>query len=167
VWDDDAGRWLLLEPEVSDSFAARAGFDPLDVPPDKFVTGPRAWMAARSREIDPSRFMVTPDLVEPYTRGWFSLRHHVVQDLAALNKAEMLVWDQWGILDEEDPLARADTLDLLAKEISDPSCPADRISTWGRSEGLRVTQTVTSYSPAYPSPLKVDVTGVVEGMLNS
>jgi hypothetical protein len=167
VWDDDAGRWLLLEPEVSDSFAARAGFDPLDVPPDKFVTGPRAWMAARSREIDPARFLVAPDLLEPYTRGWFSLRHHVVQDLAALNKAEMLVWDQWGILDEEDPLARADTLDLIAKEISDPSCPADRISTWGQREGLRVTQTVTSYSPAYPSPLKVDVTRVVEGMLNS
>ena len=166
VWDDDAGRWLLLEPEVSDSFAARAGFDPLDVPPDRFVTGPRAWMAARSRKIEPARFLVTPDLSEPYTRGWYSLRHHLVQDLAALSKAEMLVWDQWGILDEEDPLGRADTLDLLAREISDPGCPAERISIWGRSEGLRVSPTVTSYSPAYSSPLKVDVTRVLEGMLD-
>ena len=166
VWDDDVGRWLLLEPEVSGSFAARAGFDPLDVPPDKFVTGPRAWVAARSGKIDPARFLVAPELLEPYTRGWFSLRHHIVQDLAALNKAEMLVWDQWGILNDEDPLVRTDMLDLLAKEISDPNCPADRISTWGRSEGLRLPRMVTSYSPAYSSPLEVDVTHVIEGMLN-
>ena len=167
VWDVEAGRWFLLEPEVSDAFAARAGFDPLNVPPDKFVTGPRAWMAARSGELDSERFLVVPDLLEPYTRGWFSLRHHVVQDLAALNKAEMLVWDQWGILDEGDPLGRAGTLDLLAKEISDSNCAADEISRWGRDEGLCVPRTVTSYSPAYPSPLKVDVSRVREGMLNS
>jgi hypothetical protein len=167
VWDDEDGRWFLLEPEVSDSFAARAGFDPMNVPPDKFVTGPRAWMAARSGETDPERFLVAPDLLEPYTRGWFSLRHHVVQDLAALNKSEMLVWDQWGILDESDPLGRASALDLLAKEIADSNCAADEITRWGREEGLSVPQTVTSYSPAYPSPLKVDISHVHEGMLNS
>jgi hypothetical protein len=166
VWDDDAGRWFLIEPEVTDSFAARAGFDPMNVPPDKFVTGPRAWMAARSGEMDPERFLVVPDLLEPYTRGWFSLRHHVVQDLAALNKAEMLLWDQWGILDEGDPLSRAGTLDVLAKEISDSNCAVDGITRWGREEGLRVPRTVTSYSPAYSSPLKVDVSRVLEGMLN-
>ena len=149
VWDGGADRWLLLDPEVTDSFAAKAGFDPLDVPSDKFVTGPRAWMAARSEEIDPERCMGAPffphDLEhEPRSKGWFSLRHHLVQDLAALNKAEMLVWDQWGILHEDDPLSRASMLDLLAREISDPDCAADRIVEWGRREGLRVPRKVTS-----------------------
>jgi len=168
VWDNRAGRWTLIDPEVSDSFTARAGFDPLNVPPNVFVTGPRAWMAARSGEIDPELFWGSSrsDMLR-HSKGWFSLRHHVVQDLAALNKAEMLVWDQWGILEEDDPLERADVMDLLARETSDSNCTADKIARRGREEGFRVPRKVTSYSPAYKSPLKVDVGRVLEGMLNS
>lgn len=49
VWDDDQQRWRFIEPEISDSFVpAGEAFDPLDVPPERFVTGPRAWVAARA-----------------------------------------------------------------------------------------------------------------------
>jgi hypothetical protein len=41
-------------------------------------------------QISPEKFVVAPDLDIPYTRGWLSLRHHVVQDLAALSKLEIL-----------------------------------------------------------------------------
>lgn len=168
VWDRGAGRWRLIEPEISDSFVPKGGaFDPLDVPPDRFVTGPRAWLAARSGQIDPDRFVVAPDLDEPYTRGWLSLRHHVVQDLAALNKAEMLVWDQWGILDEDDPLSRAELLDRLAHMTSQSDCSVTELTHWAGQDGLRVPSSVTSYSPAHPSPLHVDVSRVLDGMLTS
>lgn len=166
VWDRDEKRWRLVEPEVSDSFAPKGGvFDPLDVPPDRFVTGPRAWLAARSGQIDPERFVVAPDLEEPYTRSWLSLRHHIVQDLATLNKAEMLVWDQWGILNEDDPLGRAELLDRLALVTSHADCSAAAVAHWAQQEGLRVTPSVTSYSPAHPSPLTVDISRVLDGML--
>jgi len=167
VWDAGLGRWRLVEPEVREALASQHGFDPLDVPSERFVTGPKAWSAARLGEVDPERFVVSPDMLEPYTRGWLSLRHHVVQDLAALNKAEMLVWDQWGILNEDDPLGHTEMLDNLAEEISAPSCEVGIISEWGRREGLRVQSEVTSYSPAYPSPLKVDVSRVIDGSLYS
>jgi len=167
VWDVRTGHWRLVEPEVGDALASREGFNALDVPTDKFVTGMRAWSAARSGEVDPERFVVMPDFLEPYTRGWLSLRHHVVQDLAALNKAEMLVWDQWGILNEDDPLAHAVMLDRLVEEISTPNCGVSTISKWGQMEGLRVQADVTSYSPAYSSPLKVNVRKVLEGTLYS
>jgi hypothetical protein len=166
VWDSDQQRWRLIEPEISDHFVPKGGaFDPLDVPPERFVTGPRAWLAARAGQIDPERFVVAPDLDVPYTRSWLSLRHHVVQDLAALSKAEMLVWDQWGILNEDKPLGHADLLDQLARMTSHPDCSATDVVRWSQQEGLRVSPTVTSYSPAYPSPLTVDVSPVFAGML--
>ncbi len=164
VWDSGAKRWRPIESEICDALVAQVTFDPLDVPPNQFVTGPRAWLAARSGQIDPERFVVAPDLQEPYTRSWLSLRHHVVQDLAALNKAEMLVWDQWGILDEDDPLRHAEMLDSLARETADPNCAVTKLTKWSQQEGLRIPPMVTSYSPAHPLPLKVNVSRVLEGM---
>jgi hypothetical protein len=65
VWDQGEARWRLVEPEITDEFA-RSGeggaFDPLDVPADRFVIGPLAWIAARSGLEDPERFVVAPDL---------------------------------------------------------------------------------------------------------
>ena len=165
VWDSDEKRWRLVEPEITNAIVAKVGFDPLDVPLERFVTGPRAWIKARSGQIDPERFVVAPDLEIPYTRGWLSLRHHIVQDLAALNKAEMLVWDQWGILNEDEPLRHAMLLDELAKKTAEANCSAAAVSRWSRTEGLRITPTVTSYSPAHESPLEVDVKAVLEGTL--
>jgi len=115
--------------------------------------------------MDPERFVVAPDLEIPYTRSWLSLRHHIVQDLAALNKAEMLVWDQWGILDEDGPLGHVEMLDQLAGETSDSNCTVAELSKWSKREGIRVPLTVTSYSPAHSSPLKVDVSRVLNGMI--
>ena len=166
VWDSAQRHWRLIEPEIGDQFVpAGEAFDPLDVPPERFVTGPRAWLAARAGQIDPERFVVAPDLDEPYTRGWLSLRHHLVQDLAALNKAEMLVWDQWGILDEEDPLRHAEMLDQLARVTSQPNYSPAEVARWSRQEGLAVPSKVTSYSPAHVAPLIVDVDPVLAGML--
>jgi len=168
VWDRGAERWRLIEPEISDIFNPVGGaFNPLDVPPDRFVTGPRAWLAARSGQLDSERFVAAPEVHVPYTRSWLSLRHHVVQDLAALNKAEMLVWDQWGILDEDDPLRHAPLLDQLSRAIADPACSVAVLATWGQAAELRVPPTVTSYSPAYPDPLKVDVRRTIEDMIRS
>lgn len=168
VWDAPRQRWRLVEPEIADSFVpAGDPFDPLDVPRDRFVTGPRAWLAARSGQLEVGRFAVDPSLDIPYTRGWLSLRHHVVQDLAALNKAEMLVWDQWGILNEDDPLQHADMLDSLAHAIAEPDCPVATLSSWAQQEGIAVPRIVTSYSPSYPDPLHVDVSRTLDGMLKA
>jgi len=167
VWDSGETRWRLIEPEITRAIVTRVGFDPLDVPRDQFVTGPRAWIAARSGRIDPERFVVSPDLEDPYTRGWLSLRHHVVQDLAALNKAEMLVWDQWGILNEDDPLGRSRELDELAREIEETNCSPAIVAKWSRVEGLKITPSVTSYSPAYESAIEVDIRPVFDGVLAS
>ena len=157
IWDSEKHRWRLVEPEITPSIVTKVGFDPLDVPRDRFVTGPRAWISARSGEVDPERFVVEPDLRIPYTRSWLSLRHHVIQDLAALNKTEMLVWDQWGILNEDDPLRHSQELDALARETSSIDVGPEVVAKWSRVDGFKVSPSVTSYSPVQEQPLQVDV----------
>lgn len=154
-------RWRLVEPEVTAGFvaahAAGGTFDPLDVPRDRFVTGLDAWRMARARQADPAHFVVAPAVDDPYTRGWLSLRVHVVLDLAALAKAEMLLWDEWGLMDDADPLARATLLDRVAADTADPMVPPATIAQWIGQEGLAISETVTSYSPAWDGPRPVDV----------
>ena len=56
VWDGSAERWRLVEPEIDDDHTDPvdgASFDALDVPPDRFLTAPRAWQLARSGAVDP------------------------------------------------------------------------------------------------------------------
>ena len=67
--------------------------DWMDLADDQFVTGPRAWRAARAGRSDPERHLTAPGLDAPELRGWPLLARHVIHDLAALNKTEMLVWD--------------------------------------------------------------------------
>ncbi len=79
----------------------------------------------------------------------------------------MLVWDQEDILNEDEPLRYADILDQQARVTSHPDCSATDVLRWSQQEGLRVSPTVTSYSPAYPSPLTVDVSPVLIAMLQA
>ena len=109
VWDGPAGRWRLVEPEIHDDHPHPDGggsFDALDVPPDRFLTAPRAWQLARSGAVDAERFVISPDLELPTTWGMPQLRRSLVRDLAALNKTEMLLWEDWGIQDSRPPADR-------------------------------------------------------------
>src|SRR5438105_11843845 len=88
-----------------------AVIDPLDVPSDRFIVAPRAWLACRAGDADPERFVVDPGLDIPMTRSWPFLVHNLLQDLAALNKHEMVLWDWWGLAESNN--LTADQLDLL------------------------------------------------------
>ncbi|MDQ7802870.1 transglutaminase domain-containing protein [Amycolatopsis sp. A133] len=113
--------WRLVEPQLSPGFRDPVDdveFDLLDVPRDRFLTGPAAWTAARSGELDPARLVVSPDLDVPFLRDLPYAWHNLVLDLASLNKHEMLQWDTWGALDDSvvlapATLARADELARL------------------------------------------------------
>ena len=168
VWDESADRWRLVEPEIADLHADPAdgaSFDPLDVPADRFLTGPRAWQLARSGAADPERFVVDPGLEIPATRGWPQLRHNLVHDLAALNKAEMLLWEDWGVLDSLTPPGPGELimLDELAALTGQPSPPLADIRSAYRRPEFAVPDTVTTFSPARTDvPATVDVSVVAQ-----
>ena len=103
------------------------------------------------------RFVVAPELDLPATRGWPYVRHNLVHDLAALAKQEMLLWDNWGLiqLDDEPSSDQLAALDALAAATSSSDVPLDQIQSLFRLDGFRVPPVVTSYSPASPVPLQV------------
>ena len=83
------GRWVRIDSEIlGGSLVAK----PEDLTADEFLTGGEAWTAFRGGHIDAAQFGVYG------TENWgpAEIRGNAVKDLAALNKVEMLPWDEWG-----------------------------------------------------------------------
>ena len=104
---DDRGAWIRIDAEVM-------GQGVIDRPEaltgEQFLTGGEAWSAFRRGDIDASRFGVHG------TQNWGpgEIRGNAVKDLAALNKVEMLPWDEWGrMTDAYEDRAGSDYDDLL------------------------------------------------------
>ena len=104
------------------------------------------WRASRNGTLDHERFVVHPDLPEPFLRSWPYLAHNLALDLAALGSREMVLWDEYGLL--TGPISETDKglLDELADEIGDIVDP-ELVGSWLRNEPLRIPEELTSYSP--------------------
>ncbi len=166
LFDVEVGRWRLVEPQIGDDFVPVDGerFDPLDVPRDRFLTGPKAWLEARAGVREPERFVVDPDLEILGTRSWRYLRHNLLHDLSSLRKNEMLLWDEWGLMDSSRPPRgeELEVLDHLARLTADPLCPLENIADWAAKPGFAVPPTVTGYSPAAEGPRRIDVSMLLD-----
>ena len=167
VWDDRDGRWRLVDPEMSGAWTPEVNGRPvdwLDLAGDQFVTGPRAWQAARAGNSDPERHVVAPDLDVPVLRGWPYLAHNAIHDLAALNRTEMLLWDAWGMQlgHGPGPVPEADcaVLDEVCALTADPAVTPGILAELGGRDGLGVPATVTSFDPNGGPPRQVDVARV-------
>lgn len=98
-WNASEGRWVMVDAQL-DEFQQRAldiDFNPLDMPPGKFVTGGWAWKQCRAGKDDPEKFGIF-DL-----HGMWFIRGDLGRDFAALSKMELLPWDGWGLIDKPDP----------------------------------------------------------------
>jgi len=153
-----ADGWRLVEAQMAPGFLDPVDdveFDLLDVPRDRFLTGPDAWIAARAGEIDPARLVVHPDLDVPFLRGIPYAWHSVVLDLAALNKHEMLQWDLWGAIDDTVELAPATLAraDELAELMT--SAGVEQLRTAFEADDVRVPPVIHTVTP--PGLLPVEV----------
>ncbi len=161
VWDAAERRWRQVDPELDVGHVDptdAAVIDPLDVPPDRFIVAPRAWLACRAGEADPTRFVVDPGLDVPKTRSWPYLVHNLLQDLAALNRQEMVLWDSWGLAERDGLSAEHLTLlDRVAAIVGSGTATVDDLrELYDRAE-LQAPPVVTSYSPTANAPLRVSV----------
>ena len=170
AWDDAAGRWRLLDPQMDSDWTPEVNGRPVDwrdLADDQFMTGPRAWQAARAGASDPDRHG-HPDADLAILRGWPNIADHVVHDLAALNKTEMLLWDGWGMLVTPGwrtpgpvPEPDATILDEICAATADPAVSPDVVAALGARDGLRVPETVTRFDPNGAPPQQADVTRVL------
>ena len=90
-WQADENRWIMVDPQL-DSLQIEAlsiSFNPLDMPKTKFVTGPQAWLRCRAKRVNPSRFGIFR------MRGLDFVKGNLIRDFLALNKMEILPWDNF------------------------------------------------------------------------
>jgi hypothetical protein len=164
VWDEREGRWRLVDGEMKGAWKPEVNGRPvdwLDLTAEQFVTGPRAWQAARSGAVDPSRFAVAPGIDMVMLRSWPYIAHNAIHDLAALNKTEMILWDSWGMqlghVSGEIPGEDAAVLDEICAVTIDPGRDPGALAELGALDALRVPQVVTSFDPMGGPPRQVDV----------
>jgi Transglutaminase-like superfamily len=86
---DGDTQWTRLDVEY---LGHELAVSPADLQPGEFLTGGEAWAAHRDGQIDAEAFGVYG------TENWgpAEIRGNAIRDLAALNKVEMLPWDEWG-----------------------------------------------------------------------
>ena len=96
-WKMDEQRWVLFDAEVGENEReyCQVTIDTLDVPRDQFLVAGKAWQLCRLGQADPDRFGFQEEYGE-----WF-IQDSLVQDLAALNKMELLCWDGWALADRD------------------------------------------------------------------
>ncbi len=121
-------------------------FDVHDVPRDQFIVGGLAWQMCRANEANPDTFGLDPG---SDVKGWWFIRHKLIQDLAALNKQELLLWDCWGLMNEDEPNEEdkvlLDKVAMLTQAGGDAFEGMQTLYEHGR--GLCVAPPVICYSP--------------------
>ncbi len=135
-------RWQRFDPQVTDGTAK------LDLQESEYITGGRAWQMIRKGEADPAIFGLGPEIPE-LSGAWF-IRGRLMLDIAALDKQELLCWDQWGIGNNHDSHLSAEEESLLdrAAELSVRADIRPLQTLVASNDGLRIPATLTCFSPA-------------------
>ncbi|EEP75236.1 transglutaminase [Micromonospora sp. ATCC 39149] len=168
VWDDGQRRWRRVDVELPDVHVDETdgvSFSSSDVPPNRFIVAGDAWLRCRNGLADPMSFVVDPDFEDGLTKGWPFLRHNLVDDLAGLNKVEMLRWDYWGMTRHGEISAEDGALLDRVAAVTTPEVPFDEARRLyaGEPELLAVPQRVLSYSPSAPTPVEVELVSGLGG----
>ena len=139
-WDAERG-WLLADPQVSELYDLP--FDPADVPRERFLVAGKAWQRIRAGLADPKEFGL-PFFQPPLVGSWF-VAGNVRLDLAALNRVETLLWDEWGLGAGSDEGMTDEISELydLAAAVSADEVPFDRArELFAENAGLRTPAVV-------------------------
>ena len=108
-WDRQSARWIMSDPQLDETQQRilDIDFDPLDMPPGRFLTGAQAWLACRNGTHDPDTFGIQD------MRGLWFIAGSVIRDLAALNKVETHTWDSWGVMADMFGALSGDQISLV------------------------------------------------------
>jgi excinuclease ABC subunit A len=115
-WDASQERWILVDPQIDDTQrqANQITFDTCDMNFEQFISAGHAWNQIRQGKAKSGIFGHNRHL-----RGIGYVRCSLIQELAALNKVEVLPWDNWWYLTskQEDTVTAEDRslLDHIAK----------------------------------------------------
>ena len=156
----EGGHWVMVDAQIDDlqRKAHKITFDTLDLPAGQFFTAGQAWKLCTDSKAKSRNFGRNLK-----ARGWPFMRGSLVQDLATLNKVEVLPTDLWWDLaikgddklnpDDRRLLTRLAGLTLAVDAHFDDVLIAyegdDQFSSATRSKLILMGLTVDS-APAYP-----------------
>jgi hypothetical protein len=151
-WDGE--RWVRTDSQVGPVLQGMLGlaFDPADQPAGEFLAAPEAWQRCRAGDEDPARFGIF-DL-----RGLGFVAGSITQDLAALNKVELLPWDIWGELSNGPSAPLADAQLQRADEVvrSIQADDLDELRTLFLEPDVAIPETITTIVDGRPVPATLD-----------
>ena len=158
-WRD--GRWRLADAQLDEHqrglFAI--DFDVTDVPRDRFLVAGDAWAACRAGDADPAAF----GLSMTEEAGFWWIAGNLMRDVAALNNAEMLPWDAWGVMPGPDDRIDEDRValfDELAALTAVPDDDFDELrARYESDERLRVPPVVHNVLRSRNEKVSLDFAG--------
>jgi hypothetical protein len=133
-WRTDEHRWVRIDSEILGQSLVAA---PEDLATGEFLTGGEAWRLFRQGLVDPDSFGVAG---VAHAWGAAEIRGNAIRDLAALQKIEMLPWDEWGRMEASYQGATGPDYDSLMDVIA-MTCADDNpeaIAKLYESEDLEV-----------------------------
>jgi Transglutaminase-like superfamily len=138
-WQAGEGRWVRVDSEfLGGSQVPNAE----DLRPGAFLTGGEAWTAHREGRINAGEFGVHG------TENWgpAEIRGNAIRDLAALNKLEMLPWDEWGRMTASYKGETGADYDELIDDVAAACATGDAATVAGLygTDELRVPDTLIS-----------------------
>lgn len=160
-WDDhwvtewwNGSTWVRTDAQVGPLAAQvlNLAFDPKELPPGEFLSAGEAWLACRAGDENPGRFGIFDIRGLPFIAG------SIAQDLAALNKVELLPWDVWGSLSGGPGWKPTDAelaiVDAAAQCTVEDDLP--RIRSRFREPDVAIPSTVTTIIDGRPTPTTLD-----------
>jgi len=124
-WCSKKNKWLIVDPAMNHAALAEKGitihFDLCNVPDDKSMSIAEAWQLCRNDQVDPAIFGAFSK--ESKYCGFAHIRRKLYQDLACINKVEVIEWDRWGVFQNSDEISPKEELycDYLAMLMNNPN----------------------------------------------
>jgi Transglutaminase-like superfamily len=111
-WNAAEKRWILVDAQLDalQKKQFKPDFSTLDVPRDQFVIAGDAWQRCRAGRADPKDYGLS---MIPELHGMWFIAGNVVRDFASLNRAPMLPWDVWGLMEMKDDALTEEKKKLL------------------------------------------------------
>ena len=143
-WHAGEQRWVLVDAQIDGRQRELfpVDFDATDVPRDRFLIAGDAWARCRAGTADPGKF----GLSQVGEAGDWWIAGNLMRDAAALGNLELLPWDCWGAMPDEDEVigdSRCALFDRLAALTQAPDRAFDELRQLVRDDDrLRVPPSV-------------------------
>ena len=149
-WNAEIAAWRAVDMRMNAAYLKRLGIDInidyFNLSPEHYISAATAWQAIRQNPDCAERFGD-----DHHNVGLWYVRDRLLQDLAALNKVEMLIWDCWGMMhvpEHEISKEELSLLDNIAKMLSNPDdCFSEHSALYARHPQLTVSKQILNESP--------------------